>query len=89
MRKPKIGNFAKIVDVDKNDPLSKYRKQLLDQIFRVDFYPPGQRAGPCPLFSGTVVLKDIPLNGQVLEIGGHICIRAKLRKVKPEKLFLP
>jgi len=87
MPKPKIGNFAKIVDVYKGDFYFKFREQLLDQIFRVNSYPPGQRAGPYPRFSGTVVLKDIPLNGQVLEIGGHICIRAKLRKVKPTSLL--
>lgn len=90
MPKLKIGNFAKIVGVHKDDPYSKFGKQLFNQIFRVNFFPPGQRAGPYPLFSGTLVLNDIPLNGQVLEIGGHICIRAKLRKVKPEQfLSLP
>jgi len=86
MPKLKIGNFAEIVDVHKDDPLFKYREQLLDKIFRIDFFPPGQRAGPYTLFSGTVVLKDIPLNGHPLKKGGQLCFKAKLRKVKPNNL---
>ena len=86
MAKLRVGDFAEILDVDKKDPNFKHRDQLIGALIRVNLFPPS-RNGPYPLVSGTVVLRDIPLNGTNLKKGGQICLRASLRKVSSKQLF--
>lgn len=86
MAKLRVGDFAKILDVDEKDPHFKYKDQLIGTLIRVNLFPPS-RNGPYPLVSGTVVLRDIPLNGNSLEKGGQICLKALLCKVNLKQLF--
>ena len=85
MNKLQTGDFAKIVDVDKESPFFKYKNRLIGALIRVNLFPPS-RNGPYPLVSGTIVLKDIRLNGTCLMKGGQICLNASLRKVNPKRL---
>jgi len=82
-----VGDFAKIVRIDKYDPFFKYEKQIINEAtIRVNHLDHDQKDGPYPIVSGIVVLRDIPLNGDILEKGGHICLKALLRKVEPSNL---
>ncbi|OGZ35223.1 MAG: hypothetical protein A2V60_00125 [Candidatus Portnoybacteria bacterium RIFCSPHIGHO2_01_FULL_39_19] len=85
MNKLQTGDFAKIIDVAEKDPLFKFKDQLIGALIRVNLFPPS-RNGPYPLVSGTVVLKDIRLNGISLKKGDEICLKASLRKVNPKRL---
>lgn len=82
-----MGGFAKIVDVAKDDAFFKFRDKLIGALIRVNYLVPISRDGPYSLVSGTVVLKDIPLNGTNLEIGGQICLKAVFCKVNLKQLF--
>jgi len=87
VNKLQIGDFAMIVDVDKEDPFFKYKDRLIGTLIRVNYLLRVSRDGPYPLVSGTVVLKDIPLNGINLEKGEQICLTASFRKVNLKQLF--
>ena len=87
MAKLRTGDFAKIVDVAEDDAFFKFRDKLIGALIRVNYLIRISRDGPYPLVSGTVVLKDIPLNGPNFKIGGQICLKALLCKVNLKQLF--
>lgn len=68
----KTSGFAKILDIAKEDSLSKYRKQLIDTLIRVNWLGHGSRASPWFSDVSAVLLKGVCLNGVKIKKGESI-----------------